>query len=220
VVAGDGTDDRALVDRVAPVTPAWRPLQKALPIGAFTTAPGTNVLAYADRHNRVTLRDVDSGRVVWRSPPYESPIRELEWSADRKRLLVRTASRVELLDAHGRTVDRIAGSTLGASVSPDHRRIALIRRTGHGGSVVIVTGPDGAGPARSVLSGLGRIATPTWSPNGKWLLAAWRDADQWVFIDPARPHGVEPVGNISRQFEPGATGQASFPQIRGWCCSR
>jgi WD40 repeat protein len=219
VVVGDGTDDRLLVNRVARVTPAWRPLREPLTPGEIVDRPGTNVLAYADRHDRVTLRDVDSGRVLWQTDPYHSHIRELEWSADRKRLLVRTDSLVELLDVHGRASGRLEEPIIDASVSPDHRRVAFVRRARSGESRLLLTGRDGSGRPRSVLSGLGRITTPTWSPDGEWLLVAWPDANQWLFIDPARPHGVDAVGNISRQFDPGATGRLSFPKIRGWCCA-
>jgi hypothetical protein len=219
VVAGDGTDDRALVDRVARVTPAWRPLQQPLPAGQFTDAPGTNVLAYVDRRDRVTVHDVD-GKVLWRTRRYVSPIRALEWSADRSRLLVRTAAFVDFLDAQGRRTGSLAAPSIGASMSPDGSQVAFIRRTESGESRLLITGRDGGGAARSLFSGPGRIRAPTWSPDGKWLLVAWRDADQWLFITPANPRQLEAVGQISRQFDPGATGRPSFPRISGWCCSR
>jgi hypothetical protein len=218
VVAGDGTQDHLLAGRIAPVAPVWKPLPEPIPAGEPTYDPRTNVLAYVDRHNRVTLRNVQPDRMLWRTHQYASAIRELQWSADRKRLLVRTASSVDFLDARGMTVGRVAGRTADASISPDHGQVALIRRIADRGSDLIVTGTDGDGAARSILSGAGRITTPTWSPDGSRLLVAWRDADQWLFIDPARPHRVDAVGHISRQFDPGATGRPSFPQIRGWCC--
>ena len=89
------------------------------PPGQVAIGPKTNVLAYADRRGRVTVRDVDAGRVLWRSHRYSLPIRELEWSADRKRLLVRTAWFVDFLDARGRATSRVTWPTLGASMSPD-----------------------------------------------------------------------------------------------------
>jgi WD40-like Beta Propeller Repeat len=216
VVVGDGTEDHLLADRVAKVTPAWRPLRAPVPV--TETVPGTNVLAYVDRDDRVTLRDAVSGRVLWQTHPYRFPIRALEWSADRSRILVRTDSFVDFLDARGRAVRRVAMPTIDASMSPDGGQVAFIRRTKSGDSRLLVTGRDGAGAPQDLLSGPGRITTPTWSPDGKSLLVAWPDADQWVFNDPAHPRRVDPVGHISRQFDPGATGQPSFPQIRGWCC--
>jgi WD40-like Beta Propeller Repeat len=217
VVVGDGSGDHLLANRVAKVAPVWRPLRKPVPV--TETVPGTNVLTYVDRHGRVTLRDVVSGRVLWRSQPYGTPIRALEWSADRSRVLVRTDSFVDFLDARGRTVSRVIMPTIDASMSPDGRQVAFVRRTKSGDSRLLVTGRDGGGAPQSLLSGPGRITTPTWSPDDKLLLVAWPDANQWIFNDPAHPRRVDPVGHISRQFDPGATGQPSFPQIRGWCCA-
>jgi WD40 repeat protein len=220
VVAGNGTDDHLLANRVARVAPAWRPLREPLPVGEIANGPGTNVLAYADRRGRVTARDVDSGAVLWRTDRYVSPIRALEWSADRSRILVRTDSFVDFLDARGRVVSRVTMPTIDASMSPNGRQVAFIRRTQSGDSRLLVTGRDGGGAPQSLLSGPGRITTPTWSPDGKLLLVAWPDADQWVFNDPAHPRRVDPVGHISRQFDPGATGRPPFPTISGWCCPR
>jgi hypothetical protein len=220
VVAGDGTDDRPLVDRVAPVAPAWRPLSEPVPAGQVAIGPRTNVLAYADRRGRATVRDVDSDRVLWRSHRYGAPIRGLQWSADPRRLLVRTASAAQFLDARGRAISRVKWPTSGASTSPDGKRTAFIRRAKRGRSDVLIAGRYGSGPPRRVLSRQGRITDPTWSPDGKRLLVARRGADQWLFIRPSRPVRVEAVANISRQFAPGATGRPPFPRISGWCCPR
>jgi dipeptidyl aminopeptidase/acylaminoacyl peptidase len=221
VVAGDGTGDRPLVDRVATVAPAWRPLSEPVPAGQVAIGPRTNVLAHADRRGRVTVRDVDSDRVLWRSHRYGAPIRGLEWSADRKALLVRTASAAQFLNARGRAISRVKWPTSGASISPDGQRTAFIRRTKHERSDVLISGRYGNGPPRRLLSRPGRITDPTWSPNGKWLLVAQRGADQWLFVRPSRPVRVEAVANITRQFAPGATGRPPFPRISGWCrCAR
>jgi hypothetical protein len=220
VVAGDGTGDRPLVDRVAPVAPAWRPLSEPVPAGQVAIGPRTNVLAYADRRGRVTVRDVDSDRVLWRSHRYGAPIRGLQWSADRRRLLVRTASAAQFLDARGRAINRVKWPTSSASISPDGKRTAFIRRAKRGRSDVLITGRYGSGPPRRVLSRRDRITDPTWSPDSKWLLVARRGADQWHFIRPSRPVRVEAIANISRQFDPGAPGRPSFPSISGWCCAR
>ena len=220
VVVGNGKGDRQLVDRVAPVPPVWRPLSEPLPAGQFAIGAGTNVLAYADRRGRVTVRDVDSNRVLWRTDRYAARIRGLQWSADRRRLLVRTGSFVDFLDARGRAIRRVTWPTLGASLSPDNKRTAFVRRAKRGRSEVVITGRYGGGRPRRVLSRQGPITDPTWSPDGEWLLVARRAADQWLFIRPSRPARVEAVANISRQFAPGATGQPPFPRISGWCCAR
>jgi len=221
VAAGDGTDDRQLLDRVASIAPAWRPLSEPLPPGQVAIGPRTNVLAYADRASRVTVRDVDAGRVLWRSHRYAAPIRELQWSTDRSRLLVRTGSFVDFLDSRGDTLSRVRWPTLGASMSPDSKRTAFVRLAKNGRSDVLIAGRYGEGPARHVFTRRGRITDPSWSPDGRWLLVSRPGADQWLFIRPSRPVRVETVANISRQFAPGATGRLAFPEISGWCrCER
>lgn len=216
IVAGDGTEDRPLADRVAVVEPVWRPLRDPPPAGEVAVGPRTNLLAYVDRRDRVTLRDVDAGEVLWHTHRYAAPIEELQWSADRERLLVRTDSFVDFLDGRGRTVRRVAWATFGASMSPDGKRTAFIRRVQKGRSELVITGRNGQGQPRSVLTRRGRITDPTWSPDGEWLLVAQRGADQWLFIRPSRPVRVDAVANISRQFAPGSAGQPRFPRISGW----
>jgi dipeptidyl aminopeptidase/acylaminoacyl peptidase len=178
------------------------------------------VLAYVDRRGQVTVRDVDSRRVLWRTHGYGAPIQGLEWSADRQRLLVRTTAAVDLYDARGQIQSRVKWSTLGASMSPDGKQTAFIRPTRGGRSDLVITGRNGNGSPRHVLSRPGRITDPTWSPNGEWLLVARRGADEWLFVHPSRSVEVEAVGNISRQFAPGATRDPLFPRVSGWCCAR
>jgi hypothetical protein len=54
-----------------------------------------------------------------------------------------------------------------------------------------------------------------WSPDGRWLLVAWRDANQWLFVHAGH---VVPVSNIAGAFA--SSGRAAFPTLGGWCCSR
>ena len=66
----------------------------------------------------------------------------------------------------------------------------------------------------------GVSATIAWAPDGRWLLAGWKAADQWVFIrtgSRARPtiERLRAVGNISRQFDPGGSGARGVPRARG-----
>jgi Tol biopolymer transport system component len=109
--------------------------------------------------------------------------------------------------------------TLGVGIAPDSKRTAFIRQSKAGRSDVLITRRHGSDPPQRVLSREGRLADPTWSPDGKWLLVARPGADQWLFINPSRRARVETVGNISRQFAPGASGQPQFPAISGWCCA-
>jgi hypothetical protein len=206
VVAGDGTEDRRLDERVADTPPAWEPGQRHL-------------LTYVDRDGRVRLVDVDSGRQSWASGRFATDVKSLAWSLDGRRLLVLTSSFYSVLDDRGRSIAK--GPTRGtadvAAFSPDGP-IALIRhsggRTTAGRSELVLV--DELGREHRLFSGPGRFDNLTWSPDGRWLLLSWRDADQWLFIRPdEKPIAVS---NISRQFDPGATGASEFPRVSGWCC--
>jgi tricorn protease len=51
-----------------------------------------------------------------------------------------------------------------------------------------------------------------WSPDGKWVLVAWEDANQWVFLRMARVRNIQAVNSVTEQFGRG------FPSPAGWCC--
>jgi hypothetical protein len=206
VVAGDGTEDHQLEEHVAATPPAWKPGQPHL-------------LTHVDPGGRVRLVNVDAGRQVWASGRFATDVKSLAWSLDGERLLVLTSSFYSVLDDRGRSIAK--GPTRGtadvAAFSPAGP-IALIRHTGDrttaGRSELVLV--DELGHERRLFSGPGRFDNLTWSPDGRWLLLSWRDADQWLFIRP----GEKPiaVSNISRQFDPGATGRTEFPRVSGWCC--
>ncbi len=68
-----------------------------------------------------------------------------------------------------------------------------------------------------LFTGPGRFGDLAWSPSGNRLLIGWPEADQWLFL---RPHGagrLTAVGNIARQFMPGAA-RPPFPRSVQWCC--
>jgi Tol biopolymer transport system component len=74
---------------------------------------------------------------------------------------------------------------------------------------------------RALLADPGTFSKVSWSPDGRWLLFAWPDADAWLFVRPEHPGHVETVGDINRQFSPGASssGAGGFPRPAGWCCT-
>jgi hypothetical protein len=91
-------------------------------------------------------------------------------------------------------------------VRPERRRAeASVRRTGARSDVVV----DG----RVRFSGTGTFSDATLSPNGRWVLLAWRDAGQWLFVSARGARRVRAVANVARQFD-----STSFPRVRGWCC--
>jgi hypothetical protein len=59
----------------------------------------------------------------------------------------------------------------------------------------------------------GRLGEVTSSPDGRWLLAGWPAADQWVFVK-TDGSGLRAVAHVSEQFR-----SRAFPRVEGWCCS-
>jgi dipeptidyl aminopeptidase/acylaminoacyl peptidase len=208
VVAADGTGDRELEPRVAPVTPAWRPSPR-------------HVVAFADAAGRVRAVDTDSGGSVFRTPSGLRPTR-LAWSGDGARLLVVQRSELRLLDRSGDLLWRRPSPPgmefITASPIPGADRVAAIAAVSDvpSRSELLLLGPDT--PPTLLFSGPGRFSEVVSSPDGEWLLLAWRSADQWLFLDLARSQRVVAVSGISAQFNPGTTSPPSFPEIAGWCC--
>jgi WD40-like Beta Propeller Repeat len=218
VVDGDGAADRQVVARVAPVAPVWRP-------GA------RHVLAFVDAGGAVRLVNSDSGQRVdsFRLPAPSA----LAWSPDGMRLAVATESRIAVVRAfapRGRELpDRMTRANSSSTAeqvafSPSGDRLAFIRRSAGspaaaGSELVLGRLSPTRIDERVLFSGPGQLIDPTWSPNGRWLLVGWREADQWLFIDTRKPSKVVAVANIARQFDPGGSGTGAFPRVRGWCCA-
>jgi Tol biopolymer transport system component len=202
VVAGDGEGDRRFAASVAAVAPAWRPL-------------ALHVLAYA-ADGRVIVADAASRRRLWSRRVAD--VRGIEWSRDGTRLLVRGQRSLRVFRANGsvefellREVDDGAPLTA-AAFSPSGLSVAFVARTVSRSHVWLIPRlrPD-ASAAREVFSGPGAFTDLAWSPDGRWVLAAWRDADQWLFLSSGERRQVRAVANVRRQFE-----SERFPRIGGW----
>jgi WD40 repeat protein len=217
VVAGDGTGDRQVAGRAASIAPVWRPGVR-------------HILAFVGAGGLIRLVNSDSGR---RIRSFHLPqARDLAWSPDGARLAVATGSRIAVLRApaprvaeqRARMTRAVPNSTAEqVAFSPSGDRVAFIRNsTGShaAGSELVVArlSANGIGD-RTLFSGPGQLTDPTWSPNGRWLLVGWREADQWLFIDTHNPSKVVAIANIARQFDPGGEGTGEFPRISGWCCA-
>lgn len=211
VVDGNGTDDSLLAGEVAPVAPAWR------------REPSVrDVLAYADAAERVHVVDVDSRSTLLRTRPI-SRARELHWSADGKLLLVVTRTNIHpILDARGRTVRTLElpqGHVLvDAELAPTGRTVAYTDFDPASETSKLVA--DDGTRARILQSGEGKLEDLAWSPNGRWLLVGWPDANQWLFLRVPGVRKIEAVDDIRREFDPGSEGIGEFPRIVGWCCAR
>ena len=200
-VGGNGAGDAALRRHAAAVTPAWRP-------------HADHVLVYARERSGLEAVDVDARSTLWRvtGRPSLERTRQLAWSRDGRRLAALSARALTVLDANGRVLRtlELPGRARQMALHPSGERAA-----------VVVAGADGARVLDVPLSGTGRpgllfqgdVDGLAWSRDGRQLLLAWRDADQWLLLGPngrvrRALHGVS--------AELGAAG--GFPRLAGWCC--
>jgi hypothetical protein len=190
-IAGDGRDEVVpMLPPAAAVAPAWKPGDHRL-------------LAYVTRDGRVLVYDTRTPMLRWSSARFTQP-RRLLWSPNGRTLLLVATDRVVLFAGAGGALLRMEALTgaADAAFSPDGRRIAVVRDR----DVVVVDGTR----RQRVFAGVGRFADIAWSPDGRWLLVTWPDADQWVFVRATDRHQLRAVSNIAGQFE------GSFPQLEGW----
>ena len=223
VVGGDGIGDHELDPRVAPTAPAWSPVPS---LEQKINAEGVYGLALAKPDGRVEMVEPDSGNVLWSSEPGPVP-RTLEWSADGSRLVALSAAEIRVFSADGRLLDTMAlpggmRATDGA-FAPSGKSFAVTAtsRSSHGAKSRALLIDLGASQpeSRSLLTDPGTFSNVSWSPDGSWLLVAWRDADAWLFLRPRHPGSVETTGGMSAQFSPGSGAAAAFPRPAGWCCT-
>ena len=200
VVAGDGTGPRVLAAQVRAVAPAWRPGEP-------------HTLAWVGAGGRVEARDVDTGRVVWRSAESVGPVRELQWSADGRRLLARGERRLVILDIGANGIRRVGlpggARVTAAAWAPRGRRLAVAMRDGAASRVVVTASADLS--ALPAFAAPGTLTSLAWSPDASRLLVRWRESDQWLLLSPTRAR-VTAIAAVSRRFGAG-------PTVRGWCCA-
>jgi hypothetical protein len=198
VIAGDGTNDRAIGPASSSVAPAWR--------------PGTHQVAYVGPEGLVQVVDADAGTLLWQTPPEANGIRALTWSDDGARLLVLGDHSVSVYSGSGRVVGRtptpgVAGA---AAFAPGSHRFALTA----GPQVMLVDADTLRFPSRPLFTGAPALSDAVWSPDGDWLAIGWPMADQLVFIRVAGTPKLEAVSNVSRQFR-----SRTFPGLAGWTVS-
>jgi hypothetical protein len=205
VVTGNGEGDRELVERVAPVTPVWKPT-------------GEHVLAYADPQGRVVVVNVDTGKVQWRTARAPVPV-ALAWTADGKRLAVLTEQSLRIFEAPRKLVREVkipkrlyTATTL--AVRPESQDVAYAvysSRTAQG-TVFLHNGSF----ARPLFSGGGRFDDLVWAPDGELLLIPWQTADQWLFVPPDDVGATVAHAGISAELSPGDELAGGFPRLAGW----
>jgi len=200
VVDGDGTGDRLLARHVDRVAPAWKP------------GPA-HVVAYATFGREVVAVSADSGREVFRSAT-RGGVLSLQWTQGH--LLVTRTDRLQLLDRSGRatwTWMAPPGTTVGSATARGGRVAVVLNEAGTSRLDLVVRGHK----PRVLFAGPGSLGPARWSPDGRWLLAPWPRADQWLFLQPGAGVGkLHAVANLAAQFSPGDTKHARFPAVAGW----
>jgi len=205
VIAGDGTGDHLLASEVAPVAPAWRPGHPYQ-------------LAYVTHRGSIVVRDADTGTLLWSTPPGPR-VHALIWSSDGRRLFVVCAHAGRIYTGGGSLRTWLDWprhtSATDAALSPDGATLALVLDRDQ-----VVVAPTGThrSTTRQLLAGAG-LGNVSWSPDGRWLLASWPAADQWVFLRMTGASRVTAVSRIAQQFSSGRAGARGFPQLDGWCCT-
>lgn len=193
---------------------------------AYRSAGDLRVVAGDGTGERVVARDVAPVAPAWLPVPAEAkvalgsavPVHALAF-LDRDRS-------VRVVDADsGRSIEPVAAwrahlraLRTGAAPARSGDRSARIVERGARSALVVRS----ARRSEVLFSGPGRLTDPVWSPDGRWLLVGWRDADQWLFIDASprpgdrrRPRLV-PIDAVSRQFDPGGAGAGGFPVPSLW----
>ncbi|MEJ7891445.1 MAG: hypothetical protein WKF94_02260 [Solirubrobacteraceae bacterium] len=179
VVAGDGSEPRALVPTVAPVAAAWRPTPD-------------NVLAVARADGAVEVWAVDEGRRRARIAAASAPPPvALLWLNETMLVIVRP-DEVQIAEVWRRGIRTartlaIDGAVTDAAIFDG--RLALA----DGAQVMSVSLPDLAEP-RVRLTAAGEVSDLVSSPDASRLLVASDAADQWVFL-PGSPTG--PVRSVT-----------------------
>jgi outer membrane protein assembly factor BamB len=198
LIAGDGTDDRLLARRVAPVAPAWRPGPE-------------RELAFVRRSGLLLVVAAETGVVRWRARAVPKSAR-LEWSLDGKRLLVADGRRLRIFGAGGRLLRSFPAPrgffVVDGAFASDGRVAYAAVHPVRGESRIFVAGLR----PRQLFAGPGWFTSLRWSPDARRLAFAWPEADQLVFLSPTRTSKIKAVSNVSRHF-------GRVPRVTGWCCA-
>jgi hypothetical protein len=216
IVAGDGSPDRLLARNVAPVAPAWLPRE------------GRTVLAYARANGVVRVVDVDSGDELMQTPSTQR-IREILWTpagllavlAERELRLyssrgrIRERATIRVPEGH-LLIDAVAlpeGQVVYADYDARARATTIVRAFCFGAGACRTIGPS------RIFTGPGRLQDLVLSPDTRWLLAGWPEADQLLFLRLPPGPRIRAVDDVRREFDPGRPASGSFPRLAGWCCS-
>jgi hypothetical protein len=200
VVAGDASGDMDTgLPGVAAVAPAWQPARSGKPFR----------LAYADDRGRIHAYEPDRRRESFQTALAPIP-HKLEWSSDGRLLLAVSPHALRVYDAAGRLVARDdpsdATRDVDATFLPGSGDVAVVRAHGAQSDVFVLR------TGRLLFRTTGRLTQVVASPDGRWLLAGWPAADQWLFLRTTGARRVTASANVAAQF-------GGFPRVDGWCCA-
>lgn len=176
VVAGNGVNDREVGPAMgaASVAPAWRP----------GGAPFT--LAYADIRGRVWVFQPDTGKLIFRTHGGPAPLK-VAWSRDGNHLLVVRRHTIDVYDVHGHRAAHIRGHFVDAAFV--------------GGRLAVLRPHELTLGTRLLFRTTGTLRQVVPSPDGRWVLVTWPQADQWLFIGTRGKPRVTAVANIAEQLD-------------------
>jgi dipeptidyl aminopeptidase/acylaminoacyl peptidase len=199
VVAGDGSGDRLIAERVVPLAAAWRP-------------DDSHALAYVTAGGRLRLAMVDDGTATTMATGLRDA-RWIGWAAGG--LLAATPRRLVTARRPGAAWRAPAGAAIAtAALSPGGDRIAvLLRGSGHARLLLVDARTLRAGRTLTTFAGGARALT--WSPDGRWLVAAQPRRGRWLLVPLAR--GARPRALTGLGAALGGPAARALP--RGWCCA-
>lgn len=199
VVAGNGAHDHWVAKDFLDVAPAWRPGR-------------VDELAVAHRDGRVRIWGTDRRALLGTSSPGLKPV-QLGWSSDGRRLFALERRQLRILGPRARAIARrplpTGWKATTMAIRPGSGVVAVSLTRARQSEVLVLQD----GRWRRAFAGIGAFSGLAWSPNGRSLLIALKDADQWVFVDSGGQ--VSAVSNITEEFK-----STRFPTLAGWCCAR
>jgi len=197
--------------------PRWSPSGFRI---AYRSGDDLRVVAGDGSGDRLLARDVAPVAPAWRPlgelklAPDGSGSHILTYVDESKKIHTVDVDSGERLEAVPQDLEQL-GTQSKRAVPVGGGAIATLEHK-QGRDRLVVSRDQRGEPGPVLFSARGELTGPSWSPDGRWLLVGWPEADQWLFIRTDRPGRVVAFDRISEQFDPGGSGEGRFPRIAGW----